>query len=80
LIKRVEYRRQQRLDPSDADVAVLDRQLQNMRPLRADERSHVVVVDTSQARAYERAVAAIRDCLARARDETAAIIKPHRRA
>jgi predicted kinase len=64
LTQRIEMRRQSHGDPSDADVAVLDRQLQNMQPLSAGERGHVIEVDTSQARAYEKALAAIQNRLA----------------
>ena len=40
---------------------MLDRQLQNMQPLSAGERGHVIEVDTSQARAFEKALAAIQN-------------------
>jgi uncharacterized protein len=59
LAQRIEIRRQSHTDPSDADVAVLERQFQNMEPLSASEQLHLVAVDTSDARAYEDALAAI---------------------
>jgi len=68
LTQRLEMRQQLHTDPSDADVAVLEQQLQSMEPLGAAERMHVVAVDTSQARAYENVLAAIQDrltCLTR---------------
>ncbi len=60
LVQRIEQRRQLRLDPSDADVNVLNWQLQNTDPLSAEERSHVVVVDTTMPDAAQSACAAIR--------------------
>lgn len=72
LMKRIEMRRQSHVDPSDADAAVLDRQLHQMEPLSADEQLHRVSVDTSQAQAYEKALAAIQDRLASVTYETAA--------
>jgi aminoglycoside phosphotransferase family enzyme/predicted kinase len=80
LAKRIEMRQQAHLDPSDADLAVLDRQLQIMQPLRPDEQLHSVVVDTSQAGAYETTLAAILDRLGRDSIENLASIKPHRSA
>jgi aminoglycoside phosphotransferase family enzyme/predicted kinase len=64
LTKRIEMRQQSHVDPSEADVAVLDRQLQSLEPLSAGERGHVIEVDTSQARAYEKALTAIQNRLA----------------
>ena len=79
LMKRIEMRRQSHSDPSDADAAVLDRQLQRMEPLSADEQLHMVSVDTSQVQAYEKALAAIRDRLASVTYETAAGVRFQRR-
>ncbi len=59
LAQRIEMRRQSHTDPSDADVTVLERQLQIMEPLSAAERLHLVAVDTSNVRAYGEALAAI---------------------
>lgn len=56
---RVEVRRQRGLDPSDADVAVLDHQLRAMQPLSEEDRAHLVLVRTDGPDAHERAVAAI---------------------
>jgi len=78
MVERIE-RRQAKVDPSDADVAVLDRQLQNRATLRPDECLHVVAVDTSQAPAYEKALAAIQDRLAKAASVAGASMKPHLR-
>jgi aminoglycoside phosphotransferase family enzyme/predicted kinase len=80
LVKRIALRQEARNDPSDADTAVLDRQLQNMEPLRAAEGLNIVAVDTTQERAYEKTLVAIQDCLARAAYEDVSIIKPHRSA
>ena len=52
-------------DPSDADVSVLDRQLQDMQSLRRDELSHTVNVRTGEACACEKALAALQIRLAR---------------
>jgi len=77
LAERIEVRRQARIGPSEADVTVLDRQLQNMEPLRPDEGLHIVTVDTSRARAYEKALASIQDRLANAASVGVATTKPH---
>jgi aminoglycoside phosphotransferase family enzyme/predicted kinase len=66
MAERIEMRRQARVDPSDADVTVLDRQLQSMQPLRPDELLHTVTADTSEPIAYEKMLAAIQGQLARA--------------
>jgi predicted kinase len=68
LTRRLEMRQRSHTDPSDAGIAVLEWQFQHMNPLDAAERLHVVLVDTSQARAYEKALAEIQDrltCLTR---------------
>ena len=72
LMKRIQMRRQSHIDPSDADVAVLDRQMQDMEHLSADEQLHMVSVNTGQVQGYENALAAIRDRLASVTYETAA--------
>lgn len=43
---RIAARRQAGLDPSDADAAVLERQMANAEPLSRSERARAVVVDT----------------------------------
>ncbi len=63
LVERINKRQQLHLDPSEADVAVLDWQLRNTEPLSAEERSHAVVVDTTQPDASQKACAAIRSRL-----------------
>jgi len=70
-VERVEKRAQLRKDPSDADVAVLNRQMQNAEPLSADERAHAIVVDTAEPGAYQSAFAAIQDRRASPMDEPA---------
>ena len=64
MAERIEARQQARVDPSEADVTVLDRQLQNMQPLRPDELVHTVTANTSQASACEKTLAAIQGRLA----------------
>ena len=64
MAERIEARQQARIDPSEADVAVLDRQLQNMQPLRSEELAHTVTANTSQASACEKTLAAIQEQLA----------------
>jgi uncharacterized protein len=61
MARRVETRRHARIDPSDADPAVLDRQLRTMEPLSPVEQSHLVAVDTSLPSVYENTLAAIED-------------------
>jgi aminoglycoside phosphotransferase family enzyme/predicted kinase len=64
LTERIQKRVQLRIDPSDAGVKVLNRQLRNREPLSADEQSGVIRVDTTEPQACQRAFAAIRDRLA----------------
>jgi hypothetical protein len=59
LTKRIEGRRQSHADPSDADIAVLDRQLHDLEPLCPDERLHAIAVDTGRADAYEKVLLSI---------------------
>jgi uncharacterized protein len=61
MTKRIEARQQAHVDPSDAGVTVLDRQLQNIQPLRPDELVHTVTANTSQTCAYEKTLAAIKE-------------------
>jgi uncharacterized protein len=64
LTERIQKRMQVHGDPSDAGVEVLDRQLQNRQPLSADEQSAVIVADTTEPQACQKAFAAIQDHLA----------------
>jgi hypothetical protein len=66
MAERIKARQQARIDPSDADVAVLDRQLQKMQPLHSEELVHTVTANTNQTSGYEKTVAAIQEHLARA--------------
>jgi hypothetical protein len=63
LTRRIEKRRRLGVDPSDASVEVLDRQLQTREPLKADEQSDVIVVDTTEVHSVQNAFAAIQDRL-----------------
>ncbi|HLN48522.1 MAG TPA: AAA family ATPase, partial [Steroidobacteraceae bacterium] len=63
LVERIKTREQWHVDPSQADVDVLNWQLQNTEPLSAEERSHVIVVNTAAPNACQKACAAIRDRL-----------------
>jgi aminoglycoside phosphotransferase family enzyme/predicted kinase len=64
LAERVQRRAQFRIDPSEAGVEVLNRQLLNKEPLGANERSGAIAVDTTDPQACQRALAAIRNRLA----------------
>jgi uncharacterized protein len=64
LTERIQKRAQLRIDPSDAGVEVLNRQLQNSDPLSADEQSAALVVDTAAPQACRKTFAAIQDRLA----------------
>ena len=63
LVQRLKKREQLHLDPSEADVDVLNWQLQHTEPLSAEERSHVIAVDTTEPNACQKACAAIRSRL-----------------
>ena len=65
LARHILQRQQMRLDPSDADVGVLNWQLQETQPLSAEERSHAILVDTTKPEAMQNACTAIRDRLDR---------------
>jgi predicted kinase len=60
LAERIKKRGQLHVDPSEANADVLDWQLQNTEPLSAEERSHVIVVETTEPKACQQACAAIR--------------------
>jgi aminoglycoside phosphotransferase family enzyme/predicted kinase len=59
LIDRIVARRRRGIDPSDADLDVLDAQLATMEPFGDDERADVVEVATADPDAPERAAEAI---------------------
>ena len=59
LADRIAARRRSGVDPSDADLAVLDAQLATMEPLGDDERADAVEIATDANGALERAIAAI---------------------
>jgi predicted kinase len=65
LVERMRKRGQLRLDPSEADVEVLDWQMQSTEQLGADERSYAIVVDTTEPNALHSACAAIGNRLPR---------------
>ena len=46
LAHRIELRRLEQTDPSEADLTLLKQQLRHMDPFRADEQAHVMNVDT----------------------------------
>jgi len=60
LAARITKRRQEGSDPSDADLAVLDAQLEACQPLTASERSHAIFADTTLPDSAERVSASIR--------------------
>jgi len=64
LAERVQKRAEMRIDPSDAGVEILNRQLQDREPLSADEQSSVIMVDSTGPQASQEAFAAIQDRLA----------------
>ncbi|HME40329.1 MAG TPA: AAA family ATPase [Steroidobacteraceae bacterium] len=59
LSRRVEKRAKEHVDTSDANAEVLNRQLQNLEPLIAEEKSDVIQVDTAAPQACEDAFEAI---------------------
>ncbi len=61
LVERIRKREQLHSDPSEADVNVLDWQMQNVEQLSADERSYAIVVDTAEPNVLQNSCAAIRD-------------------
>ena len=63
LVERIRKREQLHADPSEADVDVLNWQLQNTEPLSAEERSQAIVVDTTEPDTCQKACAAIRNRL-----------------
>lgn len=63
LAARIEMRRMQARDPSDATQAVLERQLQTMRPLDPREASAALYTDTRESDVIETTLRALRDRL-----------------
>jgi uncharacterized protein len=59
LMRRVADRRERHADPSEAGVAVLEKQLQHFEPLDAGELAQAVVIDTAQPDALQAALGAI---------------------
>ena len=59
LVERLRKREQLHADPSEADVEVLDWQLQSSEPLSTEEQPHVIAVDTAAPNASQKAYAAI---------------------
>ncbi len=53
LRQRIEQRATTGSDPSDATVAVLERQLARYQPLNADERTHTVIIDSQSEASLE---------------------------
>lgn len=53
LAARVSERKRVGADPSDAGVAVLQRQLQDAEPLNDQERRHTITIDTEQSNAWD---------------------------
>ena len=59
LAERIQTRQAQAIDPSEADVTVLESQLAYAQPLQNDERSFTVTVDTSKEPSLARLLADI---------------------
>ena len=76
MAERIVARQKTHIDPSEADVAVLDRQLQNMQPLSAEELAHTVTANMSQASMYAKTLAAIQEQLAPVTVAVRATMKP----
>ena len=63
LVRRLAERGQRRMDPSDADAAILAQQPQVADPLDDEERASTLLVDTTDPNASRNALAAIRSLL-----------------
>jgi aminoglycoside phosphotransferase family enzyme/predicted kinase len=61
LRERIEQRQRAHRDPSEADVAVLEAQLETLQPLSEEEIAQTVIIDSSTDR-YEDIVEKIRTC------------------
>jgi hypothetical protein len=59
LMRRVTERRERHADPSEAGVAVLERQLQHFEPLDAGELGQAITIDTAQPDALQATLGAI---------------------
>jgi hypothetical protein len=66
LARRVELRQRQHSDASEATIAVLEQQLQDLQPLADYEQPHVVIVSTEDS-SVQLAIEQIRYRVARAR-------------
>ena len=62
LSTRIQARAQAGKDPSDADRLVLEAQLRDLQPLGAEERANAITIDTREADAVQRVVAAVGAC------------------
>lgn len=60
LAARVQRRLSERHDPSDADLQVLEAQLQTLQPFSTPEQARLMSVDTAEAEVVERVVAWLR--------------------
>jgi hypothetical protein len=60
LAARIQARAESGTDPSDADRRVLETQLRHLTPLDAEEQHAAIAVDTREAGALQRIVAAVR--------------------
>lgn len=56
LRKRIQKRRQQADDPSDADLKVLEMQLSRREPLRHDEGWNIIEIDTEEPDCWQRVI------------------------
>lgn len=63
MVRRLAERGQRRMDPSDADAAILAQQPQVADPLDDEERASTLLVDTTDPNASHNALAAIRSLL-----------------
>jgi uncharacterized protein len=63
MIRRLAERGQRRVDPSDADAAILARQPQVADPLNEEERASALLIDTTDPKASRNALAGIRSRL-----------------
>jgi aminoglycoside phosphotransferase family enzyme/predicted kinase len=61
LAERVQKRAEIRIDPSDAGIEILNRQLLDREPLSADEQSSAIVVDSTDPQASHKVFSAIQD-------------------
>jgi hypothetical protein len=64
MVRRLQERAQRHTDPSDADDAILLQQPQVTDLLDPGERANALVIDTTAAKACQKALAAVRCRLA----------------